>query len=356
MSINITQNPNSRFNSIDWNKLGFGKYFSDHVYMADFDGNSWDEGAIIPYSTMEVEPALCTLHYGQTIFEGLKAFYDVNGGANIFRGDKNADRLNNSAEILCIPEFPKEKFIEAVTELVRLDNKFVPRIIGQSLYIRPVLYGTGNFLGVQTSDTYKLIIITSPVASYYAEGLAPLKILVSSDHFRTTVGGLGMAKTAANYAASLHAGRDAKKQGFSQVLWLDSVTKDVIDEVGAMNIVFVIDNEVITPTLEQGTLLNGVTRRTVLELAQEMGYKTTERRITITEVYEAHKKGTLQEVFGTGTAAVISPVGTLSWKGNEITINDNQIGPIAQKMYDTIVGLQHGQIEDTRNWNIKVKY
>ncbi len=355
-NIKITKSETTRFDEIDWNNLGFGKYFGDHVYIADYKDGAWSEGEIVPYSNMTAEPALCTLHYGQTIFEGLKAFYSVDGGANIFRPDKNATRLNTSAHSLCIPSYDESRFLEACHDLVMLDKKFIPKEKGQSLYIRPLVFGTGNFLGVHTSDTYRLIIMTSPVASYYAEGLAPLKILVSDQYVRTVRGGLGAAKTAANYAASLMAGTKAKEQGFSQVLWLDGVSLDYVDEVGAMNIMFVINDELITPPLWQGTLLAGVTRDTVLHLAREMGLLTSERQIRISEVFQAHQDGKLQEVFGTGTAAVISPVGLLSHKRKEIVINDFKIGPLAQKFYDTITGIQHGEIKDERKWVMRVDF
>lgn len=355
-NIKITKSETSKFDEIDWNNLGFGKYFGDHVYISDYKDGKWSEGEIVPYSDMSAEPALCTLHYGQTIFEGLKAFYSVDGGANIFRPDMNAKRLNVSAKTLCIPAYDEDRFLEACHELVLLDRKFIPKEKGQSLYLRPLVYGTGNFLGVHTSDTYRMIIMSSPVASYYAEGLAPLKILVSDQYVRTVRGGLGAAKTAANYAASLLAGTKAKEQGFAQVLWLDGVSLDYVDEVGAMNIMFVIEDELITPPLWQGTLLAGVTRDTVLKLADEMRLKVSERQIRISEVFKAHNEGKLQEVFGTGTAAVISPVGLLSHKRVEITINDFQIGPLAQKFYDVITSIQHGETKDERNWVMRVNF
>ena len=237
-------------------------------------------------------------------------------------------------------------------ELVKLDNKWIPNVRGESLYIRPFVYGSGNFLGVSASDTYRLIVITSPVASYYAEGLKPVKILVSTEYVRAVKGGVGMAKTAANYAASLKAGTEAHKMGYSQVLWLDGVNRKDIDEVGAMNIMFVIGDELITPTLEKGSIFPGITRYSVLHLAREWGMKVTERNISIDEVVEAHKNGKLKEVFGTGTAAVISPVGLLSYKGFDMTINNMQIGPVAQKFYDAITGIQYGEVEDKYGWNL----
>lgn len=345
----------TKLNQIDWDNLGFGKYFSDHMFISNYDGNSWDDGLIMPYGPLPIEPGMCTLHYGQTVFEGLKAFHSVDGCVNIFRPDMNAKRLNHSASRVCIPPFNEHKFIEAIVELVKIDKDWVPKKRGQSLYIRPVMFGSGNFLGVHPSTTYMLIIMTSPVASYYPEGLNPLKILIADEYVRAVRGGLGSAKTAANYAASLLAGQKAKDGGYSQVLWLDGITHEFVDEVGAMNIMFVIDDELITPPLDQGTILAGVTRDSVLKLGREWGLKVSERPLTVHEIFEANSKGRLKEVFGTGTAAVISPVGLLSFKGQSIIINDMKIGEIAHKMYDTITGIQHGEIEDKYGWIVKVE-
>ncbi len=357
MGFKITKNKKTRYDSIDWNNLRFGVYFSDHIFISRYKDGKWDGGEIMPYGEMPMEPGLCTLHYGQTIFEGLKAFRRVDGkGANLFRGDMNAKRLNRSASLVCIPNYDVPTLIDGMKELIKLDNKFIPNQKGQSLYLRPVVFGSGNFLGVTASSEYLLIVMTSPVASYYAAGLNPVKIMVSDDHVRAVKGGVGAAKTAANYAASLYAGMDAHKKGFSQVLWLDGVNRKDIDEVGAMNIVFVIDGELITPSLEKGTVLAGVTRDSVLTLAREWGMKVTERNISIDEVTEAHKNGKLQEAFGTGTAAVISPVGQLTYKENDMIINDMKIGPVSQKFYDTISGIQYGEIEDKHNWNIHVTF
>jgi len=347
---NVTKTVSSRIKSVDWNNLGFGVYFSDHVFMTKYKDGKWDEGNIVPYGAMPMEPGLCTLHYGQTIFEGLKAFRAVNGGANIFRPDKNAHRLNNSAAMLCIPSYDEERLVEGMKELVKVDKEWIPKQKGQSLYIRPVMFGSSNFLGVTSSSEYMLIVMTSPVASYYGEGLNPVKILVELERVRAVKGGLGMAKTAGNYAASLLAGQKAHQKGYSQVLWIDGVNRKHIDEVGAMNIMFVIDDELITPSLDRGTILAGVTRDTVLTLGRDFGMKVTERDITLQEVFDAHNKGTLQEVFGTGTAAVISPVGMLHHNNKDYEINGMKIGPVAQKFYDTITGLQCGEIPDTHGW------
>ena len=347
----VTKAKTSKIDQINWDNLGFGVFLSDHMYMSRYDGNEWNEGEIIPYGPMEVEPSMCTLHYGQSIFEGLKAFRDVKGGINVFRPDMNAARLNRSAEKVCIPEFSESRFIEAIKAVVKVDHKFIPTTRGHSLYIRPVCYGDGNFLGVHSSKTFRLIIMTSPVSSYYPEGLNPVKIKVEHEYVRAVRGGLGNSKTAANYAASLYASTKAKEQGFAQVLWLDGVERAFVDEVGAMNIMFVIDDELITPPLGMGSILAGVTRDSVLQLAREDGMKVSERKITINEIYAAHQNGSLQEVFGTGTAAVISPVGMLHYKGEDIVINNGVIGNYAQKFYDTITGIQYGEIEDVHGWN-----
>jgi len=354
MNYATTKTLNTRINSVDWNNLRFGVYFSDHIFISKYKDGKWDNGEIGLYDELPMEPGLCTLHYGQTIFEGLKAFPSKKGGANIFRPDMNVKRLNRSAEKVCIPVYDESILLDGIKELVKVDSNWIPQEKGQSLYIRPVVFGSGNFLGVTASSEYLLIVMTSPVASYYAAGLNPVKILVETEYVRAVKGGLGAAKTAANYAASLYAGMEAHRKGFSQVLWLDGVNRKDIDEVGAMNIMFVIDNELVTPSLDKGTILAGVTRDTVLTLAREWNMKVSERHITIDEVVEAHSSGRLQEAFGTGTAAVISPVGMLEYKNKHMIINDMKIGPIAQKFYDTITGYQYGELEDTHGWVQKV--
>ncbi|MDR0927356.1 MAG: branched-chain amino acid aminotransferase [Ignavibacteria bacterium] len=361
MKFPITRNPNTRFDSIDWNKLGFGVYFSDHIFISKYKDGNWDGGQILPYGPMEFEPALCTFHYAQSCFEGLKTFHCLDksgkptGYANLFRPDKNAARLNLSGERLCIPNLDIDFQIEAMKELVKIDQKFIPSKRGESLYLRPFIFGSSNFLGVQASAEYNFIICTSPVSSYYANGLEPIKILVSDKYVRAVRGGLGFTKAAANYAASLYGGKKAKEEGFSQVLWLDGVELKYVDEVGAMNIMFVIDGEIVTPTLEQGSILGGVTRMSVIELAKDMGLKVSERRIAFEEVVEAHEAGKLTECFGTGTAAIISPVGQLTYKGVDMIINNSQIGPISQKLYDAILDIQYSEEQDKRNWTVKFK-
>ncbi len=352
----FTERNDSRYESIDWKKLSFGKYFADYTFVANYKNGAWNKGEIVPYAPFSIEPSMMTLHYGQTIFEGLKAYYNVNGGANLFRPIMNAKRLNNSANKLVIPEFPEETFIEACKEVVYYNREFIPQKRGESLYLRPVMFGSSNMLGVHPADEYMLIIFASPVANYYEEGLNPVKIKVADRYVRAVRGGLGGAKTAANYAASLYAGMEAKKDGYSQVLWLDGVHLSNIDEVGAMNIMFVIDGKIITPTLETGTILAGVTRDSVIQLAKSLGIEVQERIIAIDEILMGLEKGNLTEAFGTGTAATISPVGKLSFKGVEYILNNNLIGEVSQKMYDTLLGIQYGEIEDKFNWTVKIEF
>ncbi|MAT39218.1 MAG: branched chain amino acid aminotransferase [Ectothiorhodospiraceae bacterium] len=352
--INIKRTQNSRINEVDWNNLGFGKIASDHIFVTDFIGGEWRDYRIEPYGPMPINPGNCTLHYGQTIFEGLKAFRTQAGHFNIFRPEMNGARMNRSAVRMCIPEFPVEHFVEAVKKIVEVDHEWVPRERGTSLYLRPFSFGTDDFLGVRPSQTYKLIIMTSPVAAYYEEGLNPVRIKVATEYIRAAKGGTGSAKTAANYAASMKAAQEAKKEGFAQVLWLDGITREFVDEVGTMNIMFVIGDELITPPLDDGTILAGVTRDSVLTLAREFGMNVREHRLTIGDVTSAFENGTLTEIFGTGTAAVISPVGELVYGDRVMRINDSKIGPVAQKFYDTITGIQYGEIEDTHNWIVQV--
>jgi branched-chain amino acid aminotransferase len=349
-NLTIRKSETSRISSINFNALGFGKFFADHMFVMDYADGAWGAPRIEPYAPMAIEPSNCTLHYGQTIFEGMKAFRSAKGGVNLFRPYMNAKRMNNSAYRVCIPALDENIFVEGIRELITIDHEWIPKERGHSLYIRPLSFGMGNFLGVQASDTYRFLVITSPVASYYAEGLNPVRIKVDEENVRAVRGGLGQAKTAANYAASLFAGMKAKKEGFAQVLFLEAVSRQFVDEIGAMNIMFLIDDELITPPLDQGSILPGITRDSVLQLGREWGIKVSERPIGIEEIIDAHQKGTLQEAFGTGTAAVISPVGELVYRGDSYLINDAKIGPVAQKFYDTITGIQYGELDDTHGW------
>ena len=354
MKINVikTQTPKAK---PDPNSLGFGKYFTDHMFVMDYvKGQGWINPQIIPYQPLPMDPACMVFHYAQEIFEGLKAYKTADGGIQLFRPFDNIRRMNESADRLCIPALDVDFAVEAIKKLVAVDSDWIPTQPGTSLYIRPFIIATDNALGVHASATYKFIVILSPVGSYYKEGLNPVKIFVESEYVRAVKGGTGFTKCGGNYAGSLKAQEITEKSGYSQVLWLDGVEKKYIEEVGSMNVFFKIDGEVITPMLN-GSILGGITRKSCIELLKSWGMKVSERRISIEEVYDAYQNGKLEEVFGTGTAAVISPVGTLGWKDHVMTINNGEIGEVSQKLYDAITGIQTGKIADPFNWTVKVK-
>ena len=337
----------------DVSKIGFGTHFTDHMFVMDYEeGRGWHDPRIVPYRDIMVSPANTTLHYGQAIFDGLKA-YRNGERVSIFRARDHVKRINVSAKILDIPEVPYETALEGLKKLISIERDWVPSGAGQSLYIRPFIFADDPYLGVRVSKTYKFMIILSPVAAYYANGFAPVKIMVEDKYVRAVRGGLGAAKTPANYAASLHAGLVAHDKGYDQVLWLDGVERKYIEEVGSMNILFKIKGEIVTPELD-GSILDGITRRTVLQVAKDWGIPAVERKISIDEVLAAHADGTLEEVFGSGTAAVISPVEMLAYKGKEYVINGGGIGEFSQKMYDYIDGLHVGKVEDKFDFNVFV--
>lgn len=334
----------------DESKLGFGNIFTDHMLTVVYSPEEgWHDAKIEPYHAFQMDPAGMVLHYGQTIFEGLKAYRCKDGKIRLFRPEQNFMRMNRSAERLCIPQIDVDFMVDALKKLVELEQDWVPSAPGTSLYIRPTIIASDPHLGVRASNHYIFFIILSPVGAYYATGLDPVPIYVEDNYVRAVRGGTGAAKTAANYAASLLAGEEAKKLGYSQVLWLDGVEKKYVEEVGSMNIFFRFNDEVTTPALV-GSILPGITRMSVLQLAQDMGYKTTERRISIQEVFDRYDKGELLEVFGTGTAAVISPVGELKWKDRVIKIGDGTTGELSQKLYDTLTGIQYGELPDNHGW------
>lgn len=341
--------PDTNISKIDFENLGFGEIFSDHMFSAEYKNGEWIFPQIMPFGKLEILPSLCSLHYGQIVFEGLKAFrIEKKKNINIFRPERYHHRLNKSCQRLCIPKIDYEIFINGLEELIKLDNEWVPKKKGYSLYIRPFVFGTDNFLGVKISDSYRFMIITSPVGAYYKEGINPVK-LMTSKYVRSIKGGLGETKTPANYAASLLPMQEAKNKGFSQILWLDGVKRKYIEESGAMNIFFVIDNELITPPLD-GNILDGITRDCVIQIAQDWGIEVTERKISIDEIMSTSKMKMLEEAFGTGTAAVISPIGEIKHKNVSIVINDGKIGRLSQKFYDEITGIQYGDKEDKFGW------
>ena len=355
MEIKFIESQNLKAKPAPDQSLGFGHIFTDYMFVMPYDeGQGWHNPEIRPYAPIELSPAAICLHYGQTVFEGLKAYRTADGKIQLFRPEENFKRLNQSNERLVIPELPIDMAMEGLMELLRIEKDWVPSKDGESLYIRPFIFACDPFLGVKPGDHYLFMIILSPSGAYYESGLNPVNIYVENKYVRAVRGGMGYAKTGGNYAASLIGQDEAHKQNYAQVLWLDGVEQKYIEEVGAMNIFFVIDGEVVTPAL-QGSILPGITRKSAIEVCKSKGIKVSERRISIQEIADAYDAGKLDEVFGTGTAAVISPVGHLKWNDKVMEINDNKIGAISQMLYDTMTGIQWGKIEDTFNWTVEVK-
>ncbi len=339
----------------DESNLGFGKKFTDHMFVMNYtEGRGWHDPRVEPFSRLSLSPAAMVFHYGQEMFEGMKAYRGQNDEVFIFRPEMNARRANMSNQRLCIPEIPEEDFVQAVKTVVSVDRDWIPHAKGTSLYIRPFIIATDEFLGVAPSKTYLFIIILSPSGAYYASGLAPVGIWIEDEYVRAVKGGIGFAKTGGNYAASLIAQVKAHDEGFSQVLWLDGVERKYIEEVGAMNIFFKIDGKIVTPMLN-GSILPGVTRDSVINLCKSWGMDVEERKISVDELLEAQHSGKLEEVFGTGTAAVISPVGKLRFGDEVMVIGDGSIGPVSQKIYDTVTGIQLGLIDDPFGWRVEIK-
>ena len=335
--------------------LTFGTVFTDHLFVMDFqEEKGWYDPRIEPYGPLSLDPAAAVLHYAQAVFDGLKAFRGRDGRVRLFRPQKHLERLNHSARRLCIPPLDPEQALRALVELVGLERDWVPSTLGTSLYVRPTIIANEAFLGVRPAKSYIYYVVLSPVGAYYPEGMNPVRILVVDKYVRAVEGGVGGAKTGVNYAASLYAAEEAKHAGFTQVLWLDGRERKYLDEVGTMNIMLKIDDEVITPPLSQGTILPGVTRDSALTLMREWGLRVSERAISIDEVARAARDGSLREVWGTGTAAVISPVGELAYAGERIVINRGKIGELTQKLYDAIVGIQYATAPDTHGWTVPV--
>ncbi len=330
--------------------LGFGKYFSDYMFLMDYNTEQgWKDARIVPYEPITMDPASMVFHYGQAVFEGLKAYKSPEGTIKLFRPEKNMARFNQSCERLCIPQVDEAFLLKALDQLILTEKDWVPDGEGTSLYVRPFIFATEPFLGVRPSAQYKLLVILSPVGAYYGSQLSPVKIYVEEQYVRAAVGGVGHVKTAGNYAASLKVQKEAEAKGFAQILWLDAKENKYIEEVGSMNIFFKINGEVVTPKLN-GSILNGVTRDSVIQLLKHWGVPVREAKLSIEEIFEAHKRGELEEAFGAGTAAVISPVGELNWQSKTIEINDQKIGKLSQRLYDTITRIQLGKEEDTFNW------
>ncbi len=338
----------------DESALGFGKIFTDHMFMMDYNKDTgWTNARIVPFENLSIHPASTVLHYGSEIFEGLKAYRRADSKVQLFRPIENIRRMNRSAERLCLPEIPEEDALEALLKFVEVEQDWTPYSEGTSLYLRPFLFGNDESLGVHAVANATFVIIASPVGSYYAEGINPVKIMIEDEDVRAVRGGTGYAKCGGNYAASNRAGERAAQQGYSQVLWLDGVERKYIEEVGAMNVMFKIDGEIVTPMLS-GSILPGITRMSCLEVLRKEGYKVSERLISIDELEDAMKKGTLEEAWGCGTAAVISPIGELCYKGVKYAVNNGEIGETTQHLYDTLTGIQWGKIADEFGWIVEL--
>lgn len=330
--------------------LGFGKYFTDHMLLIDYHSDKgWYHPRIVPYEPLTLDPAAMVFHYGQTVFEGLKAYKDHDENVRLFRPEENMKRLNRSNERLSIPTLDEKETLSYIKELVRLEKDWIPTAAGKSLYIRPFVINTEASLSVAPSKTYTFLVILSPVGSYYSEGIDPVSIFVEDFYTRAAPGGTGYAKTAGNYSAAYKAQERAVEHQRSQVLWLDGLEKKYVEEVGSMNVFFKIDGEIHTPEIN-GTILEGVTRKSVIELLRSWDIPVHERRIAMDDLIQAHQNGTLEEAFGTGTAAVISPIGILDYKGTEYTINNNKTGDISNRLHNAITGIQTGRLEDPFGW------
>jgi branched-chain amino acid aminotransferase len=354
MEITVSSTTKSKEKPTDESKLGFGKIFTDHMLLIDYDaGSGWHDARIEPYGCLQLDPAAVCLHYSQEIFEGLKAYRGKNGEIYLFRAADNFKRLNLSARRVCMPEIDVDLAMKALKKLILLEKEWVPKTRETSLYIRPTMIATEAFLGVRPANAYLFYVILCPVGSYYPEGLNPIKIYVESEHVRAIHGGTGEAKTGGNYAASLLASEKAKEKGFTQVLWLDGCEKQWIEEVGTMNMFFVIDDEVITAPLT-GSILGGITRDSVIKIVRDWGMKMTEKSLSIHEVIAAANNGNLKEAFGTGTAAVISPVGQITYEDKDYVIAEGKMGELSQKLYNEIVAIQYGEKKDNYGWVDKI--
>ena len=350
--ISITKTTTPKEKPTDESKLGFGKIFTDHMFMMDYSaGKGWYNARIIPFGPIAIHPASTVLHYGAEIFEGLKAYRAADGTIRMFRPMENIQRLNRSAERLCLPELDEEGALDILNTMVELEKDWVPHSEGTSLYIRPFMYSNDPHLGVHAVKEATFVVICSPVGAYYPEGLNPVKIAIEAHDVRAVRGGTGYAKCGGNYAASLRAGEKAEKKGYTQVLWLDGVEQKYIEEVGAMNVMFKIGGKIVTPALDSGSILPGITRKSCLELLRDWGFEVEERKISVDELFAAAASGALEEAWGTGTAAVVSPIGQLYYQDTSYTLCGGKIGQTAQKLYDNLTGIQWGKLADTHGWS-----
>lgn len=351
ISITKTQNPKEK---PDASSLGFGQIFTDHMFMMNYTPEEgWHDARIVPFGNLSIHPASTVLHYGSEIFEGLKAYRRADGKVQLFRPIENIRRMNNSADRLCLPQIPEDIAMQVLTEFVRTEQDWTPSAEGTSLYIRPFMFGNDESLGVHTVHHVTFAIIASPSGSYYKEGINPVKIMIEDQDVRAVRGGTGYAKCGGNYAASNRAGERAEQKGYSQVLWLDGVERKYIEEVGAMNVMFKISGEIVTPMLS-GSILPGITRKSCIEVLRKEGYTVNERLISVDELSQAMENGTLEEAWGCGTAAVVSPIGELCYKDVKYTVNGGKIGAVTRHLYDTLTSIQWGKTEDTFGWTKQI--
>lgn len=354
MDIEILPLPAKKARIEDESKLGFGNLFTDRMFVMEYEaGRGWYSAKIVPYGPFSLDPACAVLHYAQEIFEGLKAFRRPDGNIALFRPRDNFERFNRSAARMCMPELDVEFVLKALKELITLESDWVPRSLGTSLYVRPTMIAVDPYLGVRPSNKYLFYVILSPVGAYYKNGFSPVKILISDAYVRSAPGGTGEAKTGGNYAASLKASMEATAEGYDQVLWLDAVERKYVEEVGSMNICFLYDGKVVTSPLK-GTILDGITRRSILTLVREMGLSVEERALSVDEILEGAANGRLKEAFGTGTAAVVSPVGQFTYRDRTVTIGDGAMGELTGKLYEALTGIQYGKIADAHGWIEKI--
>lgn len=354
MKITITKTASPKTKPND-SELGFGKYFTDHMLISDYnEDEGWHNTRIVPFENLSIHPASTVLHYGAEIFEGLKAYRRSDGKVQLFRPMENVRRLNNSAERLCLPQIPEEDSLQMLIEFVKCEQDWTPSSPGTSLYLRPFMFGNDETLGLHSIKNARYVIIASPVGSYYKEGINPVRIMIEDEDVRAVRGGTGYAKCGGNYAASTRAGERAEKKGYSQVLWLDGVERKYIEEVGAMNVMFKIGDEIVTPKLT-GSILPGITRKSCIEVLKNQGYTVNERLLSLEELEKAMEDGTLEEAWGCGTAAVVSPIGELCYKDKKCVINNGKIGKVTQELYDTLTGIQWGTMPDTYGWTYEIK-
>ncbi|RVU01933.1 branched-chain amino acid aminotransferase [Mucilaginibacter limnophilus] len=350
LDIQITKTTHSRLEETDFDNLPFGRTFSDHMLLADYADGEWKNFRIVPYGEIKMSPAISSLHYGQAFFEGLKAYKHADGKVVIFRPDKNAIRFNKSAERLCMPELPTDIFVQSIAALVDIDRDWIPTKANHSLYIRPCMFATDPYLGVQPSATYTYVVLTGPVGPYFSK---TLRVKIETHYTRAAEGGMGYAKAAGNYASSMLPGKKAVEEGFDQLIWTDGQTHEYIEEMGAANAMFMLDGKLITASTRD-TILDGVTRDTVIQLAKEWGIPVEERRVSVAEIIEGAQKGTLTDAFGAGTAATIAPVGSISYNGEEYFLCDPKERVFSQKVFKTLDAIKYGTEADTHGWNYVV--